>query len=759
MKLQLNCAGNHNVANGKTYSYIHKPVGDGKWMAIKEYCVVNCLAQDIELRQEFNGGPILSPFGAHNVTLQTETIVINHNTIVWHKPNEGYITHNCKPKTQFKSTGRISRITVEDNKIRPNKNNMTKTGRLLDSEKQIEILFNTTSISICTNIHNAYKITGIPDTYLVFNESIDKFFPPETQAKSRNKRQTFSDEEDHVFSLAWGHINPLSFFPPSEEDEKFDNKAYVLTTSNVENPLFLMPRVPPFNETVWHELGIWPDTQQQFTHSADQSISFTKNGNRYCLSVNKPNHLLFKDCSISDSSWIYDSYRMYIMDANTRGCLTAVKDKVDLLPCEMEPHSIKQMWKFDNRNTDATFNRAYPNVTIEEWEFVQEELKSRPAESVTGMDELFNWGNLIQKTKKKSDNPQQSCMTHSKDMRTVYIETCTRQDKEFSQQNQMFEYATDYTIRKFKSNMCLKIDAGTATLEKCSENSIRWGTNKLTGQIMEVRTIKCIENNKGKLQLGLCSNDQKPRNQKWKFEFHNPMPFKSTDTPKITPDIILQWHRSFSIHNIPIPPLPTVIQRPNESKTFIEQPTIQPDLLPDTTHPENNPVQEIHSIKMPQPDTANSTTTTTTSTTTTATTPTKTSTTTAPTSKQISPTVKLLETIDRPNISAPAKHPPSPPFPTIKETPATPTYTYSHLQRKTAPKLEMESLHWNQSSAVNPRRVHENIEDLDYYATSTATYPNMTKPTAMPVQKESKEINSYLNDSTQKNPSRNVTLP
>jgi hypothetical protein len=39
-------------------------------------------------------------------------------------------------------------------------------------------------------------------------------------------------------------------------------------------------------------------------------------------------------------------------------------------------------------------------------------------------------------------------------MRTVTLERCTKQDADFSKQNQMFEYATDYTIREFTSNMC-----------------------------------------------------------------------------------------------------------------------------------------------------------------------------------------------------------------------------------------------------------------------------------------------------------------
>ncbi len=43
------------------------------------------------------------------------------------------------------------------------------------------------------------------------------------------------------------------------------------------------------------------------------------------------------------------------------------------------------------------FHRLYPNMTIEEWEFVQEELQSRPAEIVMEVEDLFNWGSFMQK--------------------------------------------------------------------------------------------------------------------------------------------------------------------------------------------------------------------------------------------------------------------------------------------------------------------------------------------------------------------------
>jgi hypothetical protein len=110
MKLQFECAGNRNAVNGKTYSYIHKPTGDGKWMSVKEYSVVNCLAQEIELRRNRVGGPILSPFGSHNVSLGVDHLIVNHNTIVWIEPNK--IVDDSVAKFTFFGTGQLSIIKL-----------------------------------------------------------------------------------------------------------------------------------------------------------------------------------------------------------------------------------------------------------------------------------------------------------------------------------------------------------------------------------------------------------------------------------------------------------------------------------------------------------------------------------------------------------------------------------------------------------------------------------------------------------------------
>ena len=111
--------------------------------------------------------------------------------------------------------------------------------------------------------------------------------------RPRNRCTLLVNENTSENAFAWGHLNPLSTFQPTEFDEKYEKKNYVLTTSDFGIHLFLMPPVPS-NKSMWRELGIWPNTQQMFEFSTDHSIRFKRNGTNYCLTVNYPNHLLFK---------------------------------------------------------------------------------------------------------------------------------------------------------------------------------------------------------------------------------------------------------------------------------------------------------------------------------------------------------------------------------------------------------------------------------------------------------------------------------
>jgi hypothetical protein len=94
---------------------------------------------------------------------------------------------------------------------------------------------------------------------------------------------------------------------------------------------------------------------------------------------------------------------------------------------------------------------------------------------------------------------------------------------------------------------------------------MRWGLNDMTKQIMEVQSIKCLEKHDAghqwQLRLGPCNADQESKHQTWKFEFYNPHYTNSTKLTRLTQITILDWHRNYSIYDIPFPPYPDIIQR------------------------------------------------------------------------------------------------------------------------------------------------------------------------------------------------------
>ena len=217
----------------------------------------------------------------------------------------------------------------------------------------------------------------------------------------------------------------------------------------------------------------------------------------------------------------------------------------------MEPHSTKQKWKFKNKNTENIFVQTFPNMTIEDWEFGLE-FQRKPAEKIRNKS-IFNWGQLM-------NGDKQSCLVHDSTSNTneVVFHYC-KISNDFE-----FEYTTDYTIRMLQSNQCLRVNDKKAFLEPCNSDSMRWGLNDMTRQIMEVQSIKCLEKHDAghqwQLRLGPCNADQESKHQKWK-EFYDPHYTNSTKLTRLTPMTILDWHRNYSIYDIPFPPSPEIILR------------------------------------------------------------------------------------------------------------------------------------------------------------------------------------------------------
>ncbi|KZS05673.1 Uncharacterized protein APZ42_031086 [Daphnia magna] len=57
------CGGNLMQAGTTTLTFTSTPTGEGKWYAIKEYHALNCLAEEITLKQETPESLVESPFG------------------------------------------------------------------------------------------------------------------------------------------------------------------------------------------------------------------------------------------------------------------------------------------------------------------------------------------------------------------------------------------------------------------------------------------------------------------------------------------------------------------------------------------------------------------------------------------------------------------------------------------------------------------------------------------------------------------------
>jgi hypothetical protein len=213
-------------------------------MSVKEYTVVNCLAQEIELRRNRVGGPILSPFGSHNVSLCVDHLVVNHNTIVWIEPNK--IVDDCVAKFKFFGTGQLSKIKLGLDLRNGTIIHTNRTGRLIDSTKQIEVLFDPKRNPLCTKDHpNSYAVIGIPDTHIVFEENIEKFFMTKQVNKLRQSRQVSQSYVPPRNAFAWGHILPL--------DPTYINRGYVFSTSNKETSS---------GRLTWQRIyGIWIKTE------------------------------------------------------------------------------------------------------------------------------------------------------------------------------------------------------------------------------------------------------------------------------------------------------------------------------------------------------------------------------------------------------------------------------------------------------------------------------------------------------------------
>jgi hypothetical protein len=149
------CGENLMQSSATTLSFTASPTGEGKWYATREYHALNCLIEEITLKQNPDEHLIESPFGLLNATQQDKQITYNHNTIVW-----GEITSNTSSSIPIFSGRAYLEFTQTDEN-----NNIS---RLVDTQRQVEISFYNTPDRSNSELPSVFKVVGVPKTFLFF---------------------------------------------------------------------------------------------------------------------------------------------------------------------------------------------------------------------------------------------------------------------------------------------------------------------------------------------------------------------------------------------------------------------------------------------------------------------------------------------------------------------------------------------------------------------------------------------------------------
>ena len=152
-------------------------------MTTQSFTAKNCITQIITLKKECHNCKVTSPFGIIANSSNDEFATHNDLTIVWTKPDANQ-EPECDYKNIWTGTGNLT-------------NGKTQS-KLEDSNSQLEMIFNNTMQTLCTN-ETAYPVLGVPETYITISNR-----------SSRRKRET-DDYPAGVIRLANATLYCISY--------------------------------------------------------------------------------------------------------------------------------------------------------------------------------------------------------------------------------------------------------------------------------------------------------------------------------------------------------------------------------------------------------------------------------------------------------------------------------------------------------------------------------------------------------------------
>ncbi|XP_045035875.1 LOW QUALITY PROTEIN: uncharacterized protein LOC123476928 [Daphnia magna] len=602
------CGGNLMQAGTTTLSFTSTPTGEGKWYAIKEYHALNCLAEEITLKQETPESFVESPFGFLNTTQQEGEYTQNHNTIVWGDRS----TNSSNSQIIFKGEGYIE---LTNSMINVN------TSRLLDNNKQIEITFsNKPDINNKEFAQPGFKVVGMPLTFLIFPNQVNvdtwscnEYADPIASKvkRSTNNEIEFLDNRAkkeamgkrlYSISYAWGSIrmgNPI--ITNVEENgimTKKDTIAYLMVNGSSINT-----QVSVHNQ---YDIQDPLPTGTKFEYIVDHSIRFMNTN--ICIVANENNQIMAENCTEKTSRWILDLINYQWISLETGLCITLHDEEegrvrlATLKTCSRQGTiSENQQWVIEILTTNPDVLDNFPDASIDEFEEIQLEQRTSVTTTVSSpifggllkrnhgrgniIWDMIGWGQM-----KHGKSPDEKCLTHNGVNKPITLEACdpnwikcqtslqkllTSNDplvqsqttvancSEASSKGQAFEYSSDFTIRPFNTNNCIKANTTMLILHECSDKSSIWGTFDHTGQLMAsdrtglhsgASDRKCLTRRIDKLSLGHCHGTS--QKQHFSFEYRNPHQPRT-----LTAAAIISLHTQTRLFGKNLPILPPLNHR------------------------------------------------------------------------------------------------------------------------------------------------------------------------------------------------------
>ena len=408
------CGSNTMSRDGKHSSFTQKPIGDGYWYSTTSYKSLNCMVQEITLRQEGNDD-IISPFGILKTNISSEHFTINHNTIVWQSPGQpiGQINReSCNLQSIVMGVGRVSAKSGRSN------------GRLVDPKKQIEVIFNLTKLSLCEEDRNInlYNVIGLPETYLSISTS--NYIPKNLTTKTKKRRAIPANINNQTklalengsrlygISYSWGIM--------LNKDPKIDFAfgqtwhPHLLTSYDEGQAVNTMMMS---NEDA---KSIASNGNQNFEHIIDQTIRVQDTN--LCLTADNSSFITIRQCSRTTSRWIHDVDNQWYIEEKSVLCLTKNFSYVILSECEIG--NILQKWQQSEVNINPIIHDTHPKLTLSDIEFSHAYLSENPVEIAHGHDNsTYNWGQLFT----VQDNAK-LCVTVPVDGKqsAIKVETCNK---------------------------------------------------------------------------------------------------------------------------------------------------------------------------------------------------------------------------------------------------------------------------------------------------------------------------------------------